>query len=36
MRCENLKQVLEYINHNKIHQYKNEKGSFECLFQLLG
>lgn len=35
MRCENLKQVLEYINHNKIQQYKNEKGSFECLFQLL-
>ena len=35
LRCENLKQVLEYIHGNKIQLYKGQKGSFESLFLLL-
>ena len=35
VRCENLKQALQYINKSKLQQYRHDKGSFEYLFELL-
>ena len=33
VRCENLRQVIDYVAQNKISEYQTEQGSLEVLFQ---